>query len=256
VKLRLKWQHKLDVSAVDGVLRTVARQDAELAKKLPRPLRKVISLGCDVSKDLIINVCFEDKAGLTAGHVVETLRGKYKVEHDALPDEKEKLGGYFYGIGTRAFIFYETQHGEGFERFTIAHEAGHLFLEFVPMLASRQQSLFEVSAKPVMFAARDTPGQLLHALDSFHQADASLIAEHRRRKRDLREIKANGFAAELLAPFQAVQKVVDEHPNKDHEHYVALLEQTFKLSRTAARVRLAELAEDAHPDQEILRLLG
>jgi Zn-dependent peptidase ImmA (M78 family) len=253
MRLRLKGQHHLDVKAVARVLRTVASEDADLVGTWPRPVREVISLGCDLG----IKVCFEQKEGLSAGYVVQTLRNKYKIQHASLPDDNEKLGGYFYGIGTRAFIFSETQHGEGFERFTTAHEAGHLFLEFVPMLAaSQQKSLFEAVGPPAMLAASDTPGHLLHALDSFQQVAPSLAAEHQRRKSNLREIKANGFAAELLAPFHAVQQVVKQHPNKEHEEYVALIQQTFKLSRTAARVRLAELAEEAHPDQEILRLLG
>jgi Zn-dependent peptidase ImmA (M78 family) len=117
-------------------------------------------------------------------------------------------------------------------------------------------SLFEVAAQPATLAASDTPGHLLHALDSFQHAAPSLTAEHQRRKIILREIKANGFAAELLAPFHAMQQTVKKHPNKEHEEYVALIQGVFNLSKTAARVRLAELAEEAHPDQEILRLLG
>lgn len=256
MRLRLQPQHHFDVREVALVLRTVAAQDPDLAGKLPRPLKQVISLGCDVRPEPI-NVCFEPKEGLHASYVTRTLHDKFKVRDDSLRDDAtDTLGGYLYAAGTRAFIFYETGHGEGFERFTIAHEAGHLFRELVPLLATaRQGSLFEAPAEPKVVAARDTPGHLLRALDEPLDGDGSLLAEYQRHKAIVREKKADGFAAELLAPFGEVRRLVTQHPNLEPEHYVALLQERFKVSRKMARVRLAELSEDASSDQEILRLL-
>jgi hypothetical protein len=257
VKLRQQRQHFRDEEEVRKVVARVAARDRQLEHAFPRPIEDIITLGSEVS------VTVERVEGLNAGFVVRTLRDRYRVNEAVEDDEARAFAGYTYAQQsadrTFAVIFCDEQYGEPAQRFTLAHEAGHLFREFVCDLeAAKQGTLFGKSPAPKLMVARDPPGYVRRGFDARPEDVAAWSAEHTPRKHSpegLRETKAHGFAAELLAPFRAVQHVFRENPGREREEYVELLRVRFHVSRTMARVRLAELIEEPDPDQSVMDLV-
>ena len=241
------------------VLATAAAQDRAAAREFPRVIEDIITLGTDV------NVNFVPTEGLHAGFIVQTLRDRFKIgDKDLDDDDGRHFAGYTYAFkdGDRkiAIIFSDRQYGEPARRFTLAHEAGHLFREFVRDLDNEKQGkLFGPPSAPKLMVARDPLGYVRRGFDASPEDAAALSAEYKRRNlgpERLREIKADGFAAELLAPFSAVQQMLRENPGREREDYVELLRDRFHVSRTMARVRLAELVEEPDPDQAIMDLVS
>lgn len=258
MRLRQKKQHFPDKQEVEKALAKAAARDRALVQEFPRPIEDLITLGSDVS------VTFVPTEGLHAGFIARTLRDRFKIQDESLnDDERLHLAGYTYAFKDNdrkiAVLFYDRQYGEPAQRFTLAHEAGHLFREFVRDLETEKQgTLFGASPAPKLMVARDPPGYVRRGFDASPEDAAALSAEYKRRNRSpegLREIKADGFAAELLAPFGAVQQMLRENPGREREEYVELLRVRFHVSKTMARVRLAELVEEPDPDQEIMGLV-
>jgi hypothetical protein len=253
VRLRLKPQHHRDVKVVAEVIERVRRADRALAARFPRPVRKVISLGSEG-----LHVTFDRIEQLTRQKVAQTLREKYRREpSEQLEVSTKRIFGFFYGHHDTAYLFASPGEGgsEGFERFTLAHEAGHLFLEFYEKAIERlrQPSLLEAEESLVM-AERDPPELMFMGLD---EIPGSLGEEFQRRwrKRPLKEIKADGFAAEFLAPFEEIKALVKAHPGAEYAELTQRMRERFGLSGVAARVRLSQLMEEPSGDQEILAFL-
>ena len=249
----------MDVQEVAKVLARAAARERLLVQEFPRGVEDIITLASDVS------VVFEPTEGLCAGFVVKRLWDLFKVRDEPLAgDEGRLFAGYVYAFkdGNRkiVIIFSDRQYGEPAHRFTLAHEAGHLFREFVRDIeVERQGALFGAPPAPKLMVARDPPGYVRRGLDAPAEDAAALTSEYKRRNRSpegLREIKADGFAAELLAPFGEVQRVLRENPGRERDEYVDLLRARFGVSRTMARVRLAELVEEPDPDQAIMDLVS
>lgn len=104
-------------------------------------------------------------------------------------------------------IFLPTVTTEERDRFTIAHELGHLFLHFPKV-------------------KRDNPGCAMAATRRVDPADAV-------QKRA--EWEANWFAAAFLMPQQTFREAHDASPN------AALLAGRFGVSQKAAEVRISTL---------------
>lgn len=232
------WKLRKAEEQVEPLLHRVASVDRGLLSKFPRPVEDLL---CACAA---FTVSVERVRRLTERAVQDVLRTQYGVSHEGRDDTP--LAGYCWAQGRLAVIFANPDYGPESELFTLAHEAGHLVVEHLPTLAAPgQASLFGESAGPGFFATRDPPGHLFVG-DSTPVGEGAGAASHAQLKKDrarwLREVVANGFAAELLAPHRELRRVVAHI--EDAARRVELVRQTFGLSRTAAGIRLAELGYD------------
>ena len=113
----------------------------------------------------------------------------------------------------RVIIGVNSEHSDFRQRFTIAHELGHLLLH-------SDQHLHIDEAFPI--GLRD---------------EISSLAI------DVREIEANQFAAELLMPFDMLKSYVAdmEIDIADDDKNIARLADIFQVSRQAMTIRLTRL---------------
>jgi Zn-dependent peptidase ImmA (M78 family) len=230
------WKHRKAEREVSALLDEVARQNPALLEVFPRALEDLLASAFPVS--------FESCSGLKVSQIVEILQRRYQVDDDdLLVDGDVPLAGYTFARGDFAVIFSDSGLGEEYERFTKAHEVGHLVIEYWPQLArSKQPTLFGGEPGPALYARRDPPGNIFVS-EASPGLDESAMDHYRRLKADhrawLREIKANGFAAELLAPYREVQKLVSNiAPGQGR---LEALRARFGISRRAAEIRLTEL---------------
>jgi Zn-dependent peptidase ImmA (M78 family) len=151
--------------------------------------------------------------GITGPPVrVEKIATKLKARLAFEPFEgKDDISGILYRDGKRAVIGVNSSHSGVRQRFTIAHEIGHLVLH--------EGELFVDQAVRVNF--RDK---------------RSSLAE------DRREIEANRFAAELLMPQEMIKrevvKCIAKKKITTEEELVAELAKVFKVSAQAMGYRL------------------
>jgi Zn-dependent peptidase ImmA (M78 family) len=133
-------------------------------------------------------------------------------------DLPDNLSGFLLRQAGGAVIGVNADHAETRQRFTIAHEIGHLLLH-------PDQSYLDRKILPAYF--RD---------------DRSRTAE------DKVEIDANQFAADLLMPKRLLQRALANHDiDVEDEKEVARLAKRFGVSKQALTYRLInlELAQTA-----------
>ena len=117
------------------------------------------------------------------------------------------------GDGNRAVIGVNSRHPIVRQRFSIAHELGHLVLH---------EPAFQIDE---------------HAFVSFRNSKSSSAS-------DPHEIEANQFAAALLMPEPLLRACVDElGENPDVEESIRRLAQRFDVSTHAMTIRLTSLGE-------------
>lgn len=148
---------------------------------------------------------------------VELIAEKVGVEikRDAL---KHDLSGFAYQKFNTRFIGVNDSDGPQRQRFTIAHELGHLFLH-------KQDT---VSYDQGMIMLRDN-----------HSSDGT----------DIKEIEANRFAAELLMPEKSIQDDVTAYGSSvdllsdstEIDSLIDRLATKYNVSNSAMRVRLTTL---------------
>ncbi len=130
----------------------------------------------------------------------------------AKPDTHEGVSGMLLRHGNNFGIMYATYiESEGFQRFSVAHELAHYFLE----------------------------GHIDHVFrdDDIHESRAGFISG------DHYELEADQFAAGLLMPSHLIKPVLRKaDPGLD---CLRQLSEDFKTSLTATAIRYAELTEDA-----------
>jgi hypothetical protein len=233
----VEWKHRKAETQLEPLLRRAEQLDPQLTRSYPRAIKDVLCAAFPVA--------FENHRGLRAGTVVQVLGDLYNVDHrDLLAEGDSRLAGYTYARGETAVVFTDPQYGEGFERFTLAHEAAHITVEYLPMLErSRQPELFGGSPAPAFFARRDPPGHIFIDGSGSVPASSDLSEEYARlrtnQKAWLREVVANACAAELLAPHREVSRLLASLPaGGDH---VTAMQAHFGLSRRAVEVRLVDL---------------
>jgi Zn-dependent peptidase ImmA (M78 family) len=129
----------------------------------------------------------------------------------AKPDTDAGVSGMLLRHGNSFGILYATHIGsEGFQRFSIAHELGHYFLD----------------------------GHADHVLkDGIHASHAGFISA------DPFELEADSFAAGLLMPAAPMKRLF-----KMNDPGMAVIDKAasdFKTSLTATSIRYAELTDDA-----------
>jgi Zn-dependent peptidase ImmA (M78 family) len=127
------------------------------------------------------------------------------------------LSGFAYQKDGMKFIGVSADEGTERQRFTLAHELGHLFLH-------RDEAL------------RYDKGLML--LRNEHSSDGT----------DIKEIEANRFAAELLMPEEELRKDMAESPSvyfmNDStftQRYVKKLAEKYQVSPRAMSVRITTL---------------
>lgn len=137
--------------------------------------------------------------------VAETL--KVRVIRDHLEDE---VSGMLYRRGVRTHIFVNEADASVRQRFTIAHELGHLIMHSGDVFVDQK----------------------------FRDSRSSLAIDHQ-------EIEANGFAAALLMPkLWVIKEVVrrqSKHSRLSEEELVEQLSRHFEVSPKAMEYRLANL---------------
>src|SRR5690606_27429360 len=128
------------------------------------------------------------------------------------PDAEEGVSGMLLRNGNSFGILYAIQvESEGFQRFSIAHELGHYFLD----------------------------GHIDHVIpgDGFHASRAGFSSD------DQYELEADHFAAGLLMPAALFRRELNRHdPGLEA---VEALAKTCLTSLTATAIRYAELSTDA-----------
>ncbi len=125
---------------------------------------------------------------------------------------EENLSGMLFQEGSRAIIGVNALHPKSRQRFTIAHELGHLEL---------------------------------HKLSKIHMDHGYVV--HRRDERssqavDIQEIEANSFAAELLMPVSMMEDDLAGHEvDYEDEELTRWLADRYRASLEAMIIRLAKL---------------
>jgi len=152
---------------------------------------------------------------------VDKIAAKLKAQLSFEPFEgKDDISGILYRDEKQTIIGINSTHGRARQRFTIAHEIGHLVLH--------KGELFVDQAVRVNF--RDK---------------RSSLAE------DQQEIEANKFAAELLMPQEMIRREVEKCIAKKNvtteAQLLAELARVFKVSEQAMGYRLFNLGIISSP---------
>ncbi len=128
--------------------------------------------------------------------------------------EADDVSGLLFRDGTRTIIGINSAHASTRQRFTIAHELGHLTLH---------------PGKPMI---------LDRARVNFRDSVSSMAT-------DRQEMEANRFAASLLMPRDLLVRELKRLPtkpaNQSEESLVAMLAGTFDVSKEAMHYRLMNL---------------
>lgn len=175
------------------------------------------------------------------------------------PDPAPLAGGLFVTeSGSHRWVFVEESEAAPRQRFTIAHEIGHLILHAEPDLERARAigpSLFEQERAPSTLRAfgrcstaavgaeeRDPEASTSRASRATGTAHTTQLSQA-----DLREIHANHFAAELLMPYEAVRRLIASAAGPtgvrtpaDVARLTGLLAERFDVSTEAAWKRLTK----------------
>ena len=233
-----EWKLRQAERDVEVILAAASALEPKAREVFPRNVPELLSAALpslevrrerDLTVELIVSILDRDY-GIDERHLLAEDRSK------------AQLGGFLYADDNRVLVFAETKYGVGFERFTVAHEGGHLVKEYLPTLADpRQTSMFESAERPRFVAHRDPPEHLLADGRSTGEAEGlteMLLGLKAKKEAYRREVIANSVAAELLAPFREVIRVASTLAGRDR---VAAVSDKFGVSKKAAAVRLAEL---------------
>lgn len=151
--------------------------------------------------------------GLSLPVDVLSIASKREILVEAKPESTKGVSGMLIRVGNGFAIAYATHiKSEGFQRFSIAHELGHYFLEGHPERVFRG-------------------GQLIH---ESHAGFGS---------GDQIELEADHFAAGLLMPSHLFKAAAGCH--SDGLDAIEKLAGTCKSSLTASAIRYAELTDAA-----------
>lgn len=143
-----------------------------------------------------------------------------RIEYNPFDDE---LSGMAFLRDGKPIIGVNSKHHPNRQRFTIAHELGHIVLhrthlETAVLIDKSENFMIEEGKK---FIARN-------------QTSAEGF--------DPLEIQANAFASELLLPAKLVRQVLSETIGDLHDDdYLKSLAQRFRVSLTAFQLRLDQI---------------
>jgi hypothetical protein len=233
--------------------------------------RRVHALGYDTSLDERLDVealavAFLDcelvsLPGLSERVALDYLERTYSVDiTDESPSATPLAGSLFVTqTGSHRWIFVDAAESASRQRFTVAHEIGHLVLEAEPELARGRAaglSLFDqdvggkASAGPLLKFGR-CPADVVGP-DGDSGAGSATTTRPRKppkplSKDELREIHANHFAAELLMPYEGVRRLIatavgvtGARTESDVDRIVSLVAARFDVSLAAGRLRVTK----------------
>jgi Zn-dependent peptidase ImmA (M78 family) len=143
-----------------------------------------------------------------------------RIEYNPFDDE---LSGMAFLRDGKPIIGVNSRHRPNRQRFTIAHELGHIVLHRAHLekavLIDKSKNFMIEEGKT--FIARDQTS-----------AEGS----------DPLEIQANAFASELLLPAKLVRQVLSESTGDLHDdEYLISLAKRFRVSLTAFQLRLDQI---------------
>lgn len=154
-----------------------------------------------------------NESGITEPPVdIETLATRQGAQLTSAPNSDDVSGFILRAPGAAAVIGVNSSHPPVRQRFTIAHELGHL---------------------------------LLHAKTELH-VDRLVVKMRDRRVRegtDDDEIEANRFAAEILMPEEFLRADLEDLGlvTADDDHAISRLAKRYKVSKQAMTIRLTSL---------------
>jgi hypothetical protein len=148
------------------------------------------------------------------------------------PEDVALAGGlYVTASGRHRWIFVETTDQRRRQRWTIAHELGHLLAEALPQLERHDALVGEL-----------LPSDMQQRLLKFGRC--SLARGNGLTRADRLELDANDFAAELLMPFDGIRRVLAEQyatgfrSQGEVGNFIRELQRRYDVSREAAERRV------------------
>lgn len=139
-----------------------------------------------------------------------------EVRPEIAPDD---VSGGLYHMKTGAVIGVNASHHPNRQRFTIAHELGHLILHDQEDFVDHGYVMEGVKTKGPRFLRNQLSSEAI----------------------DAKEMEANAFAASLLMPKAFVAKAVRDLPLPIRSEEVENLARIFKVSQQAMTFRLQNL---------------
>ena len=234
--------------------------------------RRLTSVGLFQDLDVRLNVDeFASLAGdceivmvseLTERRGLELLERLHKLEYSDREPTDIPLAGFLCvaNRASRRWILVRSEDPPRRQRFTIAHELGHLFLEVEPEFSQSESEggelgLWFSDGRQVHVVSRcsSTKGLLPPGPGTIKAAPVGP---------DLREIKAHHFASELLMPHEGVKRLVRQLVGAGGirtagklDELVRAISQQYDVSIAAARLRaekdLAIIPIDNHPNGDL-----
>jgi len=135
---------------------------------------------------------------------------------------EDKMSGFLIIKDNHSTIVINSEHHPNRQRFTLAHELGHLILHS----NNKHQDALFVDKSLITKKAR------------FHRDERSGTGEYKQ------EIEANRFAAELLMPRQLLKEAIKEEGDELDfldDHLIYKLASKFGVSEQALSIRLTDL---------------
>lgn len=187
-------------------------------------------------------------AGLTDRLALKYLHDRQRLNIDGLGASDEHLAGglYLSSDGARRWIFYEEYDPPARQRFSIAHELGHLLLEAEPTIALMDgPSFVDPVEGSVLSFSRCVPSRVESAQNAGPEVDGRHSSRPAWTEADLREFRANHFATELLMPLLGVRRLLSRavpvagiQTDKDLHQLTRTLTEVFQVSGPSAERRL------------------
>ncbi|MBM4168428.1 MAG: ImmA/IrrE family metallo-endopeptidase [Ignavibacteria bacterium] len=193
------------------------------------------------------SIAMQPIANLTTEKVAKVLqRLNLPFEQSAL-DRYSDVAGFLYASRGGGIIFIEETDTEERQKFSLAHELGHFINDYYRPVYLKYENtrtipLFSQEESDKVVSARCTKSDIFGAEGYLRQRlsrdEGNLLTWH---KEKFREIKANGFAAELLMPMEECRRIEHENQGASQEELTLALIRRFGVSRSAAAIRVEEL---------------
>jgi hypothetical protein len=186
---------------------------------------------------------------LTDRRALEYLEREWRIDiSDEKPKDEPLAGGlYVVGSGSHSWIFVEQNDLLPRQRWSVAHELGHLVREAWPSIEQARASLGVLvgtgAGRLMRFGRCGAPAAVVDGRVSPDRVPrrGPLTAA------DKRELDAHDFAAELLTPYDGVKSLVGQagrgrgvRTNQDLQELIRAVERRYDVSREAATRRLRE----------------
>lgn len=222
-----EWRRNRACKSVNGLRQHVAPFGCEfdsLQATDPFSLAETY-LGCQIT-------FLDDLTDRRALHFLETT---WKVDISGEKPNDLALAGCLYvtSDGAYRWLFVENTNPRQRQRWTVAHEIGHLFAEVLPDLERRAAAfadLFQTIAQTGLLKFGRCSGARIGPLTKAAKL----------------ELDADDFAAELLMPLDGVRKVIaDQHAGgfrseSEVSAFVRHVRERYDVSREAATVRITD----------------